>query len=128
MSNTQDPKKPKVLLVEDDWMLRDIYEEQLKTEGFLVESASNGEEGITKVTSCMPDVVLLDLLLPKLSGFEFIDIVKKNPATSKIPIIVLTNIWGDVEDLVKRGAVKYLLKSDYTPDQIVEKVREVLEQ
>lgn len=118
----------KVLIIEDDGSLRDVYREEFESEGFTVETAVNGDEGIKKITSFMPELILLDIYMPKMSGFDVLKNVKDNPALKNIPIIVLTNINLDVQDLIKNwGATQFILKADYTPGQVVEKARIILD-
>src|SRR6266571_1268170 len=85
----------KILLVEDDEILLEMYKDKFVHEGFQVETATDGEEGLAKMRVFAPHVVLLDLLMPKMSGFDVLTSVKNDPALSKIPILVLTNIYAD---------------------------------
>lgn len=119
---------PKILIVEDDPFLLKMYAKKLQVEGFEVEIARDGEEGLLKLKSYMPDLVLMDVMLPKLNGLEAIDKAKADPQTKNIPILVLSNLSAsaDTETAVKKGAVGYLIKSDYTPSQVVGKVKEIL--
>jgi CheY-like chemotaxis protein len=118
---------PKILIVEDDESLRDVYREEFESEGFIVETANDGHEGVERMAFFLPEVVLLDLMMPKMSGFDVLKSVKNNPELKNIPVIVLTNINPDVTDLMKNwGAAGFLLKADNTPEQVVGKVREVL--
>lgn len=117
----------KVLLIEDDTILQQMYQDKFTFENFKVMTAVNGQEGIDKMRVSKPDFVLLDLGLPVLSGFDMLKLVQKDPGLKKIPILVLTNIYVDREDLVKNYGVDHvLLKSDFTPDQVVAKVKEIL--
>jgi CheY-like chemotaxis protein len=96
-------------------------------EGLIVETASDGQEGIRKIVSFLPEIVLLDLYMPRVSGFDVLKSVKENVELKNIPIIVLTNINPDSQDLMKNwGVTDFLLKSDNTLKQIVEKVRMIL--
>lgn len=118
----------KVLLIEDEVVLQQMYRDKFIHEGFEFDIAVDGGEGIEKMRSFAPDVVLLDLMLPTTSGFDVLDLVQKDPMLSHIPIIVLTNIFADGEDLVKnRGAKAFLLKANTTPDEAVKKVKSLLE-
>lgn len=118
---------PKVLIVEDDESLRDVYHEEFESEGFTVEIARDGKEGIEKMESFLPEIVVLDLMMPQMSGFDVLKSVKANPALKNIPILVLTNINPDVADLMKNwGATAFLLKADNTPGQVAEKMRMIL--
>lgn len=117
----------KILLIEDDKILLEMYKDKFTTEKFDVQTASDGQEGIEKMKKFIPDVVLLDLIMPKMDGFEFLKLVKNDPLLNKIPIIVLTNIFADAEDLVKNWGVKYfLLKADFTPETIAGKVKQII--
>lgn len=118
----------KILIVEDDKILLDMYKDKFIHDGFAVQTASDGQEGIDKMREFIPDVLLLDLIMPRVSGFEVLKLIKEQPALSNIPIIVLTNIYADAEDLVKNWGVDYfLLKSDYTPQNIVAKVKQIID-
>lgn len=119
---------PKVLIVEDEESLRDVYREAFELEEFTVETANDGQEGVEKVNSFQPDIILLDLFMPKMSGFDFLKYIKENPPSKKAPIVVITNINPDVQDLVQNwGVSHFILKADNTPGQIVEKTRAALE-
>lgn len=119
---------PKILIVEDDPFLLKMYSKKLQLVGYQVEIAKDGVEGLVKLKSFMPDLVLMDVMLPKLNGLEAIDRAKADPQTKNIPILVLSNLsaTADTETAVKKGAVGYLIKSDYTPAQVVSKVQELL--
>ncbi len=117
----------KVLLIEDDLILLEMYTHKFAHEGFEVETATDGQDGIAKMKTFKPDVVLLDLIIPQLSGFEVLKVVKDDPVLSKIPIIVLTNIFADAEDLVKNWGVQdFLLKAKCTPQDVFDKVTNLL--
>jgi DNA-binding response OmpR family regulator len=118
----------KILIIEDDKILLEMYKDKFVKDGFAVETALEGREGIEKMRSFSPNVVILDLIMPNVSGFEVLKLVKQDKVLSAIPIIVLTNIYTDAEDMVKNWGVDYyLLKSDYTPETIVEKVKNILQ-
>ena len=117
----------KILLIEDDKIILEMYQDKFTNEGFEVITANEGQEGFQKMKSNLPDIVLLDLIMPKVNGFEFLKLVKADPSLKNIPILVLTNIFADAEDLVKNWGVEYfLLKSNYTPENIVSKVKDIL--
>jgi CheY-like chemotaxis protein len=117
----------KVLLIEDETVLQDMYRDKFTHEGFEIETAGDGQEGLDKMKAFQPDVVLLDLILPHMDGFSVLEKVKTDPTINKIPILVLTNIFADAEDLVKNEGVTYfLLKSNTTPDEVVEKVKKMV--
>src|SRR5258706_911489 len=105
----------KVLIIEDDKILLEMYKDKFVREKFEVQIARDGQEGIEKMKTLVPNVVLLDLIMPKVNGFEFLKLVKADPTLKNVPILVLTNIYADAEDLVKNWGVEYfLLKSNFT--------------
>ena len=118
----------KVLVIEDELNLCKSIEEILSGEGYTVLTASDGEEGLRLAVSETPDLVLLDLILPKKDGFSVLKELRENEATSKIPVIVLSNL-GEMEDVgrvLELGANRYLVKTDYKLAEVVEKVKETL--
>lgn len=118
----------KVLIIEDEEYLREIYKEQFGNDGFTVEVSVDGQEGLEKLSSFIPDVVLLDLFMPRMNGFEVLKIIKSNPLYRDIEVMIITNINADSQDLLKTWGVAYfLLKVENNPGQIVEKVRLFLE-
>lgn len=118
----------KILIVEDDRFLRELITQKLAKEGFDIIEAINGEEGIKKTKEEKPDLVLLDLILPGIDGFEVLSKIKEDVALAQIPVIVLSNLGQkeDVERGLKLGAVDYLIKAHFTPGEIVEKARNAL--
>ncbi len=121
-------KKIKILLVEDDTFLIEMYNTKFELEGFSVTTASDGEEGVKLAKKDDPDIILLDILLPKLDGFGVLEQLKATKKTKDIPVILLTNL-GQKED-VKRGldlgAKDYLIKAHFMPSEVVAKIREIL--
>ena len=118
----------KILIIEDDDFFRGLIAKKLLFEEFDVYMASNGEEGISKIKDNKPDLVLLDMLLPSMDGFEVLTKVKEDGSISATPIIIASNL-GEQEDIdraLKMGASDYLIKSQYTPEMIVEKVKKIL--
>ncbi|PIR96521.1 MAG: response regulator [Candidatus Doudnabacteria bacterium CG10_big_fil_rev_8_21_14_0_10_42_18] len=118
----------KILVCEDDKLISGSLVEVLKTAGYETDMAFDGEEALKKIKEIQPDLVLLDILMPKLDGISVLWELKANPESSKVPVVVLTNV-GDVETIskiVEAGAVDYLLKSDQSMDDIVQKVKDVL--
>jgi len=118
----------KILIVEDDKFLRELIARKLAKENFEVAEAVDGEEGIKKAKEEKPDLVLLDLILPGIDGFEVLSKIKEDEATQKIPVIVLSNLGQkeDVERCMQLGAVNYMIKAHFTPVEIIEKVEAVL--
>lgn len=116
----------RVLVIEDEPMLKKMYEKILIDEHFDVATAADGIEGYDKARQFQPDVILLDLLMPKMTGFEFIDKLKTDDLLKFSKIIVITNVFADERELMDKGASEVLLKTQYTPEQIVQKIRTVL--
>jgi DNA-binding response OmpR family regulator len=118
----------KILIIEDDKFLRELIVQKLNKEGFNVSEAIDGEEGIKKTKEEKPDLVLLDLILPGIDGFEVLSRMKKDSSLSSIPVIILSNLGQkeDVEKGLKLGAVDYLIKAHFTPGEIIEKIKVAL--
>lgn len=118
-------KKQKVLLIEDDHFLRKIYKNKLVLAGFEFIEAINGIEGLHKVVYEKPDLVLLDLILPRKNGFDVLIEMKKNKKTRNIPVIILSNLGQETD--IKRGfalgAQEYLIKPEISLSTVVEKVK-----
>jgi DNA-binding response OmpR family regulator len=121
-------EKVHILLVEDDTFLAGIYQKKFELEGFKISIADNGEKGLMDAKKKKPDIILLDILLPKLDGFSVLEKLKKDPTTKMIPVILLTNLGqkDDVQKGLDAGAVDYLIKAHFKPSEIVDKVNEIL--
>jgi len=119
----------KILFIEDEQSLQKTFEDVLKKEGYEIISALDGEVGLRLIKSEKPDLVLLDLILPKIHGLEVLEKIKKDPETKNIPVIILTNIEGakDVERALELGATTYLVKTSYALKDIVNKIKKTLE-
>ena len=120
------PKK--ILFVEDESALQKIFGDVLKQEGYTVISALDGEAGLKTAKTEKPDLILLDLILPKMHGFEVLQALKADSTTKDIPIIVLTNLetMGDVEKALELGATTYLVKASYSLEELVQKIKKAL--
>jgi len=118
----------KILIIEDDQIVANIYRNKLIVEGFQVEAAYTGEIGLELVRSFQPDVVILDLVLPKISGVEVMKIVRADPQFQNLPLIVFSNTYltSMVQEAWKAGATKCLSKASCSPRQVVETVRSTL--
>ena len=115
----------KVLLIEDEELLLRMYRTKLELENFEVEIATDGEEGLAKVRKFKPDLILLDIIMPKLNGIEVLKEIKAATELKGIPVVILTNASVDVsiQECLELGALGYIVKSDNTPSQVVNKVR-----
>lgn len=119
----------KILIVEDDKFLRDLITQKLSAENFEVAIAQDGEEGIRKIEEEKPGLVILDLLLPAIDGFEVLKRMKANPKIADTPVIILSNLGQkeDVERGMALGAKDYMIKAHFTPNEVVDKVKKLLE-
>jgi CheY-like chemotaxis protein len=117
-----------LLVVEDEIALAQMYSDRFKMSGFDVDVAHEGEEALNKMAAEHPSIVLMDILMPGLSGTEAVEQAKANPATRDIPIVMLTNYPDsiDLKNALKLGAAGYIIKSEATPEQVVEKIQKIL--
>lgn len=122
------PELGHILLVEDDNFLANIYKTKFEMEGFKVTAVEDGEAGLVEAKRKNPDIILLDILLPKKDGFAVLEELKKDSATADIPVLILTNLGqkDDVEKGMQLGAVDYLIKAHFKPSETVEKVKKIL--
>ena len=121
-------KKVKVLIVEDEKMLAEMYATKFTMEGFEAAQANDGMAGLEAAASEKPDIILLDVIMPKLDGFAVLKELREKDDTKNTPVILLTNLGQD-EDIKKGkelGASDYFVKANHTPAEVVTKVREVL--
>jgi len=119
----------KILIIDDDPLLVTMYEQKFRKDGYEVATALDGEEGLKKIKEEKPTLALLDIMMPKMNGFEVLEAVKKDPQIKNIPVVLLTNLArdeGDINKGLEMGAVTYLVKSQIKPSQVVEKVKEIL--
>ena len=125
-----DTKNIKVLIVEDDNFLVEMYTTKFELEGFSVVSAEDGEKGLEVAKNEHPDIILLDILMPKMDGFTTLVELKKDESLKNTPVILLTNL-GQKEDVKKGfelGAAGYLIKAHFMPSEVVEKIKKILEE
>ncbi len=120
--------KTKILLIEDDTFLAGMYISKLGFENFEILLANDGKQGIKLAEKEKPDLILLDILLPKVDGFEVLKVVKKNDKTKEIPVILLTNLGqkSDVEKGLSLGANDYLIKAHFMPQEVIKKIKDTL--
>lgn len=118
-----------ILIVEDDKFLVDIFATRLKSAGYNVLVANDGESGLQVATEHHPHLILLDVIMPQMDGYEVLAKLKQQDMTKDIPVILLTNLGHeeDVEKGLKSGAAGYMIKAQYTPTEVLNKVKEVLE-
>ena len=121
----------KILIVDDDQFIRELYAEVLYGEGYDIQTAIDGEDGLAKLQKGGFDLVLLDIMMPKMDGLQVLDALSKHPPESPNgPIIVLTNISHDpiIEDAAKKGSHAYLVKAEITPAELSEHVKKYLKE
>jgi len=119
----------KILLVDDDSLLVRMYQKKLENDGYTIATADDGDVALTCVAEFKPDLILLDIMMPKVNGLQVLTKLKENKSTSNIPVILLTNVGGSEEDIARGlelGAVAYLVKASNRPVAVVEKVKEIL--
>jgi CheY-like chemotaxis protein len=129
MANETNANKT-IVIVEDDVAMREIVTHKLSSSGFTVKEAEDGRLGLDLITQTKPDLVLLDLMLPEVDGFEVLETVRKStdPKLAKTPIIIHSNLWSN-KDILKTKALHvqaYLVKAYFTTEEILKKVEEVL--
>lgn len=125
MDNDNNTKQKKILLVEDDDSLAAVYSTRLEAEGFLIERVSNGEEALSAALMFHPDLILLDVMMPKVSGFDVLDILRNTPETANLRVIMLTALSQDAdrERAQELGVDDYLVKSQVVIADVVERVK-----
>lgn len=118
----------KILIIEDDPLINKMYSEKLSRDGYETEIAKDGIEGMEKLKADPPDLVILDIMMPKMGGVEVVNEMKKDTKLEKIPIIILSNLSEspDIEKVKKRGIQEYLVKSDLDPDDVSNTVKKYL--
>lgn len=117
--------KKKILLVEDDEALAAVYKSRLELEGFEATAVNNGEKALSTAIELRPDLILLDVMMPKISGFDVLDILRNTPETGNIPVIMLTALSQpkDKEKAQALGVDDYLVKSQVVIGDVIERIR-----
>mgnify|MGYP001558798579 FL=1 len=120
--------KIKILLIEDDPFLLNMYATKFELENFKVTVADDGEKGVRAVEKEIPDIILLDIMLPKMNGFEVLKQLKAIKNFCNIPVILLTNLSqkNEIEQGLSLGAVDFLIKAHFMPSEVVEKIKIIL--
>ncbi|MDP3971234.1 MAG: response regulator [bacterium] len=118
----------RILIVDDEPLILKAYQEHLIGEGYDVSVAQDGQEGLKKAQDYKPDLILLDILMPKLNGIEVLQQLHADKELAKIPVIVLTNLVGgdSVNEAVKTGSLHYLIKSDHSLKEISSKIKNAI--
>jgi|SRR3989344_4258296 len=121
----------KILIVEDDNLLLKMYSRKLSGSGYEVKEAVNGQEGLDAALSEKPDLILLDIRMPVMTGLEMLKALRKNEWGKSVPVIILTNLEANDQitwDIVKTEPAYYLMKAGNRPDVVLEKIKEVLKE
>ena len=118
----------KILLVEDDKFLRELIAKKLKSAEYEVLEAIDGESAVIKAKELKPDLILLDLILPGIDGFDILAKIKEDPTIGKTPVIILSNLsqQEEIERALKLGAADFLIKAHFIPGEIIEKIKKLL--
>jgi DNA-binding response OmpR family regulator len=120
--------KGTILLIEDDAFISGMYQTKLAMLGYTIRVAADGEQGWQELERALPDLLLLDIVLPKKDGFEVLSDVRRHPQMKDLPIILLTNLGQkpDVQKGLELGADDYIIKAHFTPSEVVEKIERML--
>jgi CheY-like chemotaxis protein len=118
----------KVLIIEDNQQIVRMQEKVLIFEGYEVEAAYNGSEGLEKAKTTSPSIILLDIMMPKMNGIEVLEKLKSDEATKNIPVIMMSNLSEEskAQEAMKKGAVKFIYKGESDPSEIANAIKEVL--
>ncbi len=127
-NDTTQPKKPKILLVEDDDSLASVYETRLQAENFDTRRVPNGEDALSAAIEYKPQLIILDVMMPKVSGFDVLDILRNTPETANIKIIMLTALSqdSDKEKATQLGVDDYMVKSQVVIADVVDRIKQHL--
>jgi CheY-like chemotaxis protein len=129
MDQPAGPPPKKLLLVEDDFYIRDIYKIEAKDRGYVVYEAADGSDALNMVKIAHPDVILLDIMLPKISGLDVLKTLKSWPDFKDTPVIIVSNV-GDAQiyqQAMQSGAAEYLIKFNSTPKKIIETIQKFIQ-
>lgn len=121
-------KQKRIVIVEDDKFLRDLISQKLSKEGFWVHAAENGGDGEKFIYEDVPDIILLDIILPGTDGFEVLERIKKSEKIKNIPVLILSNLSqkNDIDRAKELGAEDFMVKSNFTPGEISQKIKDIL--
>jgi CheY-like chemotaxis protein len=119
----------RILIIEDDEILLSLLQKKLSKEGYQISIANDGLEGVKKIREEKPDLILLDIIMPRVNGFEVLEEIQKDPALKTIPVIVISNSGEPTEiNKIKRLGVKdWLIKTEFDPQEIINKIKNIKE-
>ena len=120
--------KKKILIIEDDEHISRVYEMRFLKDGYNTVLVANGEQAVEKVTSEKPNLIILDLMVPRKDGFAILEEIKKNPSTASIPVLVLSNLGGkdDQKRALGLGANDYMVKVENSMQEVIERAKKFL--
>lgn len=123
-------KKTTILLAEDDKFISLAYKDGLGRAGYEVIHVENGKEALKKAKNKKPDLILLDVIMPEMNGFEVLEALKKDKSTKNIPVVILSNLGqeSDIEKGRKLGAVDYMIKSNFSLEEVSEKIKSIMQE
>jgi len=118
----------KVLIIEDEVSLLDVLQKKLEKEGYQVFAACDGEEGLRQMEAVKPDVVLLDIVMPRINGMEVLQKMQQSESMSQIPVLIISNSGEPIEidRALKLGAKDYIIKTEFDPQEVLEKMAKIL--
>ena len=118
----------KILLIEDDFFLIDLYATKLKESGFKVDVVKNGASAVKRIKEVKPDLILLDIILPEIDGWDILKSIHNDKKLKNIKVLILSNLGqkDEVEKGMRMGAVKYLIKAYYTPGEVVKEIKKLI--
>ncbi len=118
----------KILLVEDDKYLVDIYVTELRKAGFMVKVALNGKEALNKINKIKPDLLLLDIIMPEIDGWQVLRKIKEKAEFKNLKVVILSNLSQkeDIEKAFRSGATKYFVKTYFTPSKVAQEIKKIL--
>lgn len=124
-----DEHKKKILVIEDDEHVSKVYEMKFSKEGYNTIFIMSGEEAVEKITDEKPNLIILDLMIPKKDGFAILEEIKKNPSTASIPVLVLSNLGGkgDQDRALALGANEYMVKVNYSMQEVIDRAKSYLQ-
>lgn len=124
-----DQAKKKILIIEDEAILVDVLTKKLDREGYDVSSAEDGERGLEEIERVQPDLILLDIVMPKMNGYEVLDVLQKKFGKDKMPPVIIISNSGqpvEIDRAINLGARDYIIKAQFTPDEVTTKVNSLL--
>ncbi len=118
----------RLLIIEDDDFLRSLAVTKLEKEGYVMETATTGDTGLAHIMKLPPDLVILDLMLPNMSGFEVLEKIRSHEPTKDVKVVVFSNLGeeADIKRCMDLGVSEYLVKANFTLDELAEKIRMIL--